>query len=98
MALGSQCAGIVGLVFASAGKLAVAGCATGLLGVAATSRLLAALLFGVGSFDPLVLTLGRSVRTAAGLASFVAARATVSLRQPHGRSAGGVTFDALARS
>jgi putative ABC transport system permease protein len=57
MALGSQRSGILGLVFTSAAKLALAGCAIGLLGAAAASQLLRALLFGVSPFDPLVLAL-----------------------------------------
>ena len=57
IALGSQRSGILGLVFRSAAKLAIAGCAIGLLGAAAASRLLQSLLFGVSPFDPLVLTL-----------------------------------------
>jgi putative ABC transport system permease protein len=57
MALGSQRADILRLVFASAAKVAVLGCAIGLLGVAAASRLLGSFLFGVSPFDPLVLSL-----------------------------------------
>jgi putative ABC transport system permease protein len=57
MALGSQRAGILGLVFKSAVKLALAGCALGLLGAAAASRLLQTLVFDVSPFDPVVLTL-----------------------------------------
>jgi predicted permease len=57
IALGSQRAGILGLVFTSAAKLAMAGCALGLLGAAAASKLLRSLLFGVSPFDPLVLML-----------------------------------------
>jgi len=57
IALGSQRSGILGLVFTSAAKLAIAGCALGLLGAAAASHLLESLLFGVSPFDPLVLTL-----------------------------------------
>ena len=57
MALGSQRAGILGLVFRAAAKLALAGCAIGLLGAAAASQLLRSFLFGVGPFDPLVLSL-----------------------------------------
>jgi len=57
MALGSQRAGILGLVFKSAVKLALAGCVVGLLGAGAVSRLLQSFLFGVSPFDPVVLTL-----------------------------------------
>jgi ABC-type antimicrobial peptide transport system permease subunit len=57
MALGSQRSGILGLVFLSAVKLAVAGCAVGLIATAAASRLLNSLLFSVSPFDPLVLSL-----------------------------------------
>lgn len=57
MALGSQRAGILGLVFFSAVKLALAGCAIGLVATAAVSRLLDSLLFAVSPFDPLVLSL-----------------------------------------
>jgi putative ABC transport system permease protein len=80
MALGAQRAGILGLVFASAGKLAIAGCAIGLLGAAATSRLLAPFLFGVSPFDPLVLTLAVVfVLLLAWLASFLPARRAASV-------------------
>jgi putative ABC transport system permease protein len=57
IALGSQWSGILGLVFTAAAKLAVAGCAVGLLGAAAASHLLQSLVFDVSPFDPLVLTL-----------------------------------------
>jgi len=57
IALGSQRTGILGLVFTSAAKLALAGCAIGLLGAAVASKLLRSLLFGVSPFDPLVLVL-----------------------------------------
>jgi len=56
MALGSQRSGILGLVFGSAVKLALAGCAIGLIAAAATSHLLDSLLFAVSPFDPLVLS------------------------------------------
>jgi predicted permease len=56
MALGSQRSGILGLVFVSATKLALAGCAIGLLGAAAAAHMLDSFLFGVSPFDPLVLT------------------------------------------
>jgi putative ABC transport system permease protein len=57
MALGSQRSGILGLVLLSATKLGLAGCALGLIGAAAASRLLNSLLFEVSPFDPIVLTL-----------------------------------------
>lgn len=55
MALGSQRSGILGLVFLSATKLALTGCAIGLIATAGASRLLGSLLFAVSPFDPLVL-------------------------------------------
>ena len=57
MALGSQRSSILRLVFASAAKLGVAGCAIGLLGATAASHLLRSFLFNVSPFDPLVLML-----------------------------------------
>ena len=57
IALGSQRSGILALIFKSAAKLAVTGCAIGLLGAAAASRLLQSFLFGVSPFDPLALAL-----------------------------------------
>jgi len=56
MALGSQRSGILRLIFASATKLAAIGCAIGLLGAAAASKLLQGLLFNVSPFNPLVLS------------------------------------------
>jgi putative ABC transport system permease protein len=44
-------------VFLSAIKLALAGCAIGLAGAAATAHLLDSFLFEVGPFDPAVLTM-----------------------------------------
>jgi len=78
IALGSQRSGILGLIFTSAAKLAVAGCVLGLLGAAAASRLLQTLLFGVSPFDPLVLTLA---------AAFVLALALVASLLPAQRAA-----------
>jgi predicted permease len=57
MALGSQRSGILGLILLSATKLGLAGCALGLIGAAAASRLLDSLLFEVSPFDPVVLVL-----------------------------------------
>jgi len=80
LALGSQRWGIVGLVVASAAKLAIAGCAIGLLGVGAASALLGSFLFGVSPFDPLVLTLAVVfVLLLTGLASLLPARRAVSV-------------------
>ena len=57
IALGSQRSRILGLVFTSAAKLAIVGCAIGMLCAAAVSCLLRSFLFEVSPFDPLVLTL-----------------------------------------
>jgi ABC-type antimicrobial peptide transport system permease subunit len=57
LALGSPRSGILGLIFGSAAKLAIAGCVIGLVGAATASRLLQSFLFGVSSFDPMVLAL-----------------------------------------
>jgi predicted permease len=56
IALGSQRSGILNLVFASAVKLALVGCAIGIVGTLAASRLLRSFLFGVSAFDPLTLS------------------------------------------
>jgi len=80
IALGSQRSGILGLVFTSAAKLAIAGCALGLLGAAAASKLLRALLFGVSPFDPLVLMLAAvCVLMLAMAASLLPARRAASI-------------------
>src|SRR5215472_1708925 len=80
MALGSQRWGILGLVFRSATKLALAGCAIGLLGAAAAAHLLDSFLFGVGPFDPLVLaTAAISVLMLALVASMLPARRAASV-------------------
>lgn len=80
IALGSQRSGILRLVFTSTAKLAVAGCAVGLLGAAADSRLLRSFLFGVSPFDPLVLLLAAVfVLLLALLASWLPARRAASI-------------------
>jgi putative ABC transport system permease protein len=80
IALGSQRSGILGLVFTSAAKLAVAGCVLGLLGAAAASHLLQSLLFGVSPFDPLVLGLAAVfVLMLALVASLLPARRAASI-------------------
>lgn len=56
MALGSQRAGIIGLILKSGAKLGVVGCALGVGGALLSSRLMQSLLFGVSPFDPATLT------------------------------------------
>jgi putative ABC transport system permease protein len=80
IALGSQRSGILGLVFRSAAKLALAGCAVGLLGAVAASQLLQSFLFGVSPFDPLVLAVAAvSVVMLALVASLLPARRAASV-------------------
>jgi len=57
IALGSQRAGILRIILVSGAKLAALGCAIGLVGAIAASKLLGTFLFGVSPFDPLVLSL-----------------------------------------
>jgi putative ABC transport system permease protein len=79
MALGSRRAAILRLVFISAAKLAITGCAIGLMGAVATSRMLGSFLFGVSPFDPLVLTIAAGfVLLLAWLASLLPARRVAS--------------------
>jgi putative ABC transport system permease protein len=56
MALGSRRGEIVRLVLVSGAKLAVIGCAAGLVGALAVSKLLSSMLFNVSATDPLILT------------------------------------------
>jgi predicted permease len=56
MALGSRRGEIVWLVMTSGAKLAAIGCAAGLVGALAVSKLLGSLLFNVSATDPLILT------------------------------------------
>lgn len=61
MALGSQRGGIVRLVVASGAKLALIGCAIGLVGAWGASHLLQSFLFGVRALDPVILALAAAV-------------------------------------
>jgi predicted permease len=80
MALGAQRSRILALVFTSAVKLAIIGCAVGLLGASAVSHLMRSFLFGVSPFDPLVLTLGTvCVLILAVVASLLPARRAASI-------------------
>jgi putative ABC transport system permease protein len=54
MALGAQRANIARLVLRSATKIAVTGCALGVLGSLSVSRLVGAFLFGVSATNPIV--------------------------------------------
>lgn len=56
MALGSQRARIIGLVLKSGAKLGLIGCAIGVVGALLSSKLIAAMLFGVSPLDPVTLT------------------------------------------
>ena len=56
MALGSQRGSIVRLVLVSGARLAAVGCAIGLGGALAASKLLRSLLFAVSPFDPVALS------------------------------------------
>jgi putative ABC transport system permease protein len=54
IALGAQPTGIAKLVLVSGAKLVLLGCALGVLGSLAVSRLIGSFLFGVSATDPLV--------------------------------------------
>jgi putative ABC transport system permease protein len=86
LALGSQRADILGLVFLSATKLALTGCFIGLLGAAGASQLLGSFLFGVSPYDPLVLLIA---------ALFVVLLALVASLLPARRAASVDLADAL---
>jgi putative ABC transport system permease protein len=80
MALGSQRSGIVGLILFSGLKLAVAGCAIGLVGAFFASRLLKTFVFGISALDPLVLAgAAIAVLMLAGAASLLPARRAASV-------------------
>ncbi len=61
LALGSKRSGVIGLVLASGAKLAAAGCALGLIGAVAASRLVESMVYGVKSWDPLALVLAATL-------------------------------------
>ncbi len=71
MALGERKTSVMGLVIGQGVRLAVSGVMIGLLGGAASSRVLRAFLYGTSPLDPLTLALvGASLTTLAVLASF----------------------------
>jgi putative ABC transport system permease protein len=80
LALGSQRVGILRLVVTSGVKLALAGCAIGLVGTWAASHLLQNFLFGVRAFDPMVLALAAMVLVVlTAIASLLPARRAASV-------------------
>ena len=80
MALGSQRTGIVRLVLISGAKLALIGCAIGLIGSMLVSRLMRSFLFEVSALDPVVLALsGLLVLLLALVACLLPARRAASV-------------------
>jgi predicted permease len=71
MALGSQRAGIVRLVLTSATKLALVGCALGILGALAASQIIRSFLFQVRPTDPFIYISSISVMLLASLLASV---------------------------
>jgi putative ABC transport system permease protein len=67
MALGAQRSGIVRLVLLSGTKLAIIGCALGLLGSFAVSHLVSAFLFEVSATDPFIYTASTLIMIAVAL-------------------------------
>ena len=92
LALGSPRSGILGLIFGSAAKLAIAGCVIGLAGAMAASRLLQAFLFGVSSFDPMVLALAAVCVLLLALAAALLAGAARSDRRSDEGATNGLRF------
>ena len=82
MALGSSRSAVVRLVLISGTKLAVAGCAIGLLGSIAASRLLGSLLFEVSALDPLVMALSAILVLLLALAACLLPARRASAIQP----------------
>jgi ABC-type antimicrobial peptide transport system permease subunit len=80
MALGSSRFGIIRLVLGSAARLALIGCAIGIVGAMAVSRLLHSFLFEIGAFDPLALLGAMAVILALSMtASYLPARRAASI-------------------
>jgi len=86
MALGAQRGGIARLVLISGAKPALLGCALGLLGSVAASRLVSSFLFDVSATDPLVL---------AGSALTMILMALLASALPASRAAAADPIDAL---
>jgi putative ABC transport system permease protein len=67
MALGAQRGGIARLVLLTGAKLAVVGCALGIVGSLAVSRLVSTFLFQVSATDPLIYAVSVLIMIAVGL-------------------------------
>jgi putative ABC transport system permease protein len=75
MALGAQPGAVRRLIMLRGMKLTLIGCAIGLAGAVAVSRLLAGVLYGISSLDVLTYLLGGATMTAIALiASYLPAR------------------------
>ncbi|HET7552052.1 MAG TPA: ABC transporter permease [Gemmatimonadaceae bacterium] len=80
MALGAQRSAVLGMVVRQGMTLSIAGIVLGVLGALAVTRLLGALLFGVGPTDAATYSLVVGViALAAAVASFLPARAATSI-------------------
>jgi len=80
IALGSQRVGIIRLIVASGVKLALIGCAIGLVGAWGAAHLLQSFLFGVRALDPAILALAAIVLLALTLvATLLPARRAASV-------------------
>jgi predicted permease len=86
MALGSRRGEIVRLVLTSGAKLTAIGCAAGLIGALALSRLLGSMLFNVSATDPFILT---------GSIATMVALSLVACAVPAQRAASSNPVDAL---
>ena len=95
MALGSQRAAVLRLVFASAAKLAISGCAIGLMGAVGDFTDARIVPLRRKSFRSARADDSRSFRAAACLAGFLATCTACGFHGPDQRSAGGVS-DMLA--
>lgn len=80
MALGAQRSSVLGMVVREGMLLSLVGTALGILGALAATRLLGALLFGVGPTDAATFALVTAIiLIAAALASFLPARAATAI-------------------
>ncbi|HET9985058.1 MAG TPA: ABC transporter permease [Longimicrobiales bacterium] len=78
MALGARPANVLALVLGGAARLALGGVVVGLVAAAALTRLMASLLFGVSTRDPMTFAAVAAVLTGVALlASYLPARAAV---------------------